>query len=344
MWNPAARDPASSASEEEDEKKGEEEEATRFMFFDEIAAHVAPVLDDIFPESSGVRLIAEPGRYLVAASCTLLTNVIGLRNNIVDETQETMTPISDHKVAAALAAMTREDEDHLVQEQSIDDGFANDVMEELGEYAQLFARQNLVEQEVETYTYGRDCSTSESANLLGPPEEWLPENGDKPKQHHTAEGVASGIVADYLPEIAEEGAMQALAAAGEAVVAGVVIQSVADSAPLQDDFSYYVNDGVYGAFNNLMFDHAVVRPRPLRNMSLGAHHRKRSVSVSETDLGFPELSYDNDDTSGDEDARDDLYTSTIFGPTCDSIDVISRSVLLPKLSIGDWLYFNNMGA
>jgi hypothetical protein len=39
-----------------------------------------------------------------------------------------------------------------------------------------------------------------------------------------------------------------------------------------------------------------------------------------------------------------LFASTVFGPTCDSIDVIARSVLLPKLQIGDWLYFQNMGA
>merc|ERR1712127_93931 len=39
-----------------------------------------------------------------------------------------------------------------------------------------------------------------------------------------------------------------------------------------------------------------------------------------------------------------LYASTVFGPTCDSIDVIARSVLLPELNIGDWLYFQNMGA
>jgi hypothetical protein len=29
----------------------------------------------------------------------------------------------------------------------------------------------------------------------------------------------------------------------------------ADASPMQDDFAYYINDGVYGAFNNIMFDH-----------------------------------------------------------------------------------------
>lgn len=305
-------------------------------------------VDEIFPESSGIKLIAEPGRYLVAASCTLLTNVIGLRSNIIDESQDEARPISDVKVAAALDAMTREDENMIVRDQVIDTdkGLAKDVVEEMAEYAQLFARQNLSLQEVETYTHKRDFSAAGSTKLLSPPEEWLPD-GVKATQYHTAEGVTSGIVADCLADIVDEkdnGTVQALAAAGEAAVAGVVLQSVADSVPIPDDFSYYVNDGVYGAFNNIMFDHATVRPRPLRNSALnGRKGRKRSVSVSDSTDGFHTLEDDNE-TGSDTDDRDDLYASTIFGPTCDAIDVISRSVLLPKLCIGDWLYFNNMGA
>lgn len=55
---------------------------------------------------------------------------------------------------------------------------------------------------------------------------------------------------------------------------------------------------------------------------------------------------DDDEGEGDDVEEEDnaLYSSTVFGPTCDSMDVISRSVLLPKLDIGDWLYFQNMGA
>jgi ornithine decarboxylase len=337
LWNPAKRDkhqtPANDAA------------GSRFMFFDEIAEQVSPLLDEIFPESSQVKLIAEPGRYLVAASCTLLTNVIGLRSNVVDKQNDSVNPIPDKVVAAALDAMTREDENHIIDDQviSTEDTLAKDVVEEMTEYAQLFARQNLAQQEVETYTHSRDLSESDPSKLLCPPEEW---DKAKASQYHTAEGVTAGIVADCLADIAEEQDASMLAAVGEAAIAGVVLQSVADSVPMQDDFAYYVNDGVYGAFNNLMFDHATVRPRPLWKSALKKGEkcrRQRSVSVSDSFDGFPNLSYD--ESSGSEvDEHEDLYTSTIFGPTCDSIDVISRSVLLPKLHIGDWLYFQNMGA
>ncbi|KIJ62973.1 hypothetical protein HYDPIDRAFT_168906 [Hydnomerulius pinastri MD-312] len=79
---------------------------------------------------------------------------------------------------------------------------------------------------------------------------------------------------------------------------------------------YYINDGVYGAFNCIMFDHQEVEPYVL---SLnGSFH----VSGSEP-----------------------LSLSSVWGPTCDSIDCVCKAVELPSaLQVGDWLGFNNMGA
>ena len=38
------------------------------------------------------------------------------------------------------------------------------------------------------------------------------------------------------------------------------------------------------------------------------------------------------------------YRSTVFGPTCDGLDTILENTRLPKLKIGDYLAFENMGA
>ncbi|KIY69296.1 ornithine decarboxylase [Cylindrobasidium torrendii FP15055 ss-10] len=79
---------------------------------------------------------------------------------------------------------------------------------------------------------------------------------------------------------------------------------------------YYINDGVYGAFNCLMFDHAVARPYVLC-MDSSFH-----VPVGET-----------------------LSRCSIWGPTCDSIDKICEDAELPaRLQAGDWLGFDGMGA
>jgi Pyridoxal-dependent decarboxylase, C-terminal sheet domain len=84
-----------------------------------------------------------------------------------------------------------------------------------------------------------------------------------------------------------------------------------------------------------MFDHATCRPRVLRTKNLGSAPMNTASSQNSSEGG----------SSGDEvSTTRHFYTSTIFGPTCDSIDVICRSVLLPKLNVGDWLYFTNMGA
>ena len=69
-----------------------------------------------------------------------------------------------------------------------------------------------------------------------------------------------------------------------------------------------------------MFDHANVRPRVLRMDDYAPGEEKK----------------------GNEERA--LYPTTVFGPTCDSIDVLARGVLLRKLKVNDWLYFNNMGA
>ncbi|UYV77602.1 ODC1 [Cordylochernes scorpioides] len=74
---------------------------------------------------------------------------------------------------------------------------------------------------------------------------------------------------------------------------------------------YYVNDGVYGSFNCLVFDHALVQPVALKK-------------------------------AGGEEGP--LHHSGIWGPTCDSMDRILEKCELPDLDIGEWILFENMGA
>lgn len=78
------------------------------------------------------------------------------------------------------------------------------------------------------------------------------------------------------------------------------------------EYLYYINDGVYQSFNCILFDHATVRPHPLRLVSTSQSRH--------------------------------TYRSTIFGPTCDALDCIIKGIQLPEMSIGDWMYFPNMGA
>ena len=319
-------------SSEEGLEKADAVEDTPYMFFTEIAETVSPWIDELFEPS--VRVIGEPGRYMVAAAATLVTSVVGSRSNEMDDSPFKPEAFSDNETSETVFERSRQEENNIVRQRGAsfdmrqrgnsfditnggDEQVWETITEELNDYAKYFAKQTFITQVTDAYNDGLDLYNEDfntQADLLG-----VPNKDQMQSMIRTVEGMTKSIA------IGEDvGGQISLAAAGEAAVNGMVLQAVADSAPLQDDYAYYVNDGVYGAFNNLMFDHANVRPRVLR--------------------------VEMDDANGDENAYLEtdvdklLYASTVFGPTCDSIDVIARSVLLPKLKIGDWLYFQNMGA
>jgi ornithine decarboxylase len=75
---------------------------------------------------------------------------------------------------------------------------------------------------------------------------------------------------------------------------------------------YYLDDGVYGSFSNVLSDH--VHPTV---------HAYRAVT-------------------GEDDR--DAVPSVLAGPTCDSTDVVSTTALMPPLEIGDLVVAPNMGA
>lgn len=80
------------------------------------------------------------------------------------------------------------------------------------------------------------------------------------------------------------------------------------------NYMYFVNDGLYGSFNCLVYDHPTIQP------------------VVVTDAVTPERS----------DA--DLHTASIWGPTCDGMDCIMKEVKMPLMEIGQWICFPSMGA
>ena len=76
---------------------------------------------------------------------------------------------------------------------------------------------------------------------------------------------------------------------------------------------YYINDSVYGSFVHYKgFNDSTSRPSLLFS-SQNDHFRKSTKAI-------------------------------IWGQTCDSADEVISDISLPELNIGDWLYFENMGA
>jgi len=117
------------------------------------------------------------------------------------------------------------------------------------------------------------------------------------------------VLDDLFPDvslIAEPG--RYFVAQSHTLMVNVFAKRTIDEQDGSTRFLYYVNDGVYQSFNCIFFDH--VHPTPL---IYGSSSRAEHVS-------------------------------TVFGPTCDSMDCIAKDILLPELNVGDWLYFKNMGA
>lgn len=86
----------------------------------------------------------------------------------------------------------------------------------------------------------------------------------------------------------------------------------------------YVDDGVYGSFNNVVYDHASPVPQRL------AEAAKATKA----------------DSSEGKSSTDSLMPTAVFGPTCDGLDQICSldSTTLGKCAVGDWLIFENQGA
>ncbi|XP_050533773.1 ornithine decarboxylase-like isoform X2 [Daktulosphaira vitifoliae] len=74
------------------------------------------------------------------------------------------------------------------------------------------------------------------------------------------------------------------------------------------EIMYFINDGIYGSFMDILIERAKYIPKPLTACS------------------------------------DELVLSSLWGPTADSIDLLMKSIYLPRMNIGDYIIFENMGS
>ena len=89
------------------------------------------------------------------------------------------------------------------------------------------------------------------------------------------------------------------------------IIGVRENADLTDPSArdYWITDGIYGSFNCILYDHIDPKPRVLSKNS-----------------------------------KNRTCKTTLFGPTCDGMDLVLKDVEMPQLDYGDWIYFPEMGA
>ena len=103
--------------------------------------------------------------------------------------------------------------------------------------------------------------------------------------------------------------IQILAEPGRFMVAtaGTAVSKIIGKAVRDNKLCYYIDDGVYHTFSGIIFDHCHYHPKAFKK-------------------GPKEI-------------------CTVFGPTCDALDVVSLAESLPtNLERGDLLYSENIGA
>ncbi|KAK6438242.1 Ornithine decarboxylase [Oleoguttula sp. CCFEE 5521] len=113
--------------------------------------------------------------------------------------------------------------------------------------------------------------------------------------------------------------------------------------PLTGLHSYmlYLNDGVYGNFSSIIFDHQHPVPQVL-SCARRVNGLNCPSSLSLADSGY---SSSDDEAAVSRSAQRKQIEYSIWGPTCDGIDCIAESWTSPQLvDVGDWLYFEDMGA
>jgi len=103
--------------------------------------------------------------------------------------------------------------------------------------------------------------------------------------------------------------IQILAEPGRFMVAtaGTAVSEIIGKAVRDGKLCYYMNDGVYHTYSGILFDHCIYHPQSFK--------------------------------------KGPRQICTVFGPTCDALDVVSMSEELPvDLKLGDLLYSKNIGA
>jgi ornithine decarboxylase len=121
---------------------------------------------------------------------------------------------------------------------------------------------------------------------------------------------------------------------------------------------YWISDSLYGSFNCILYDHIEPVPHILKQKSptppitpdihewTSASSPCPSPPISEHCEYDSDTSHNSTTTSTTTSTYNSTqsYISTLFGPTCDGMDVVLKDIELPRLELNDWIAFPDMGA
>ncbi|CAI4034592.1 hypothetical protein SMKI_11G0370 [Saccharomyces mikatae IFO 1815] len=99
----------------------------------------------------------------------------------------------------------------------------------------------------------------------------------------------------------------------------------------ENEAMIYTNDGVYGNMNCILFDHQEPHPKTLYHGSQFHYNDFESTTATLDSINKTRAEYP--------------YKVSIWGPTCDGLDCISKEYYMKHdVVVGDWFYFPDLGA
>jgi ornithine decarboxylase len=259
--------------------------------FRAIARKVSLALDKYFPEGCGVDIIAEPGRFFVKSTHTLVVNVVGKRAT-ADEGTIPMPVAADSK--------TR-------WNYYVNDGLYGSFNCVMYDHAVAYPNTVIKAKAIEQHKDTQPSLIAESEIDI------------------TAIGMRGGVKTTTSSSHSSSSQLSS---------SGVHPDSVAH---VNSQGNVVVSDA-------LGLEHAAHLASLLKSAvaNNAARNSERSSQRSSMQMGMRGMHMSTSAPAAS--AFGPLYPTTLWGPTCDSIDKITDVAVLPELDVGDWLVFESMGA
>lgn len=278
--------------------------------FRTIASYVRTALDECFPPDCGVDIISEPGRFFAKSTHTLAVNIVGKRRTVDEGSGRARLNyyVNDGLYGSFNCILY----DHAPC-------YPNTVMSENAEIDLVdLASTATLAPPVTTPTVDPIAGGDDAIAMIG--EDGLPVASDD----------VGLLYASQLNPVFEVDTLELESRKRMSMGAPSSSDDVLSASSTTSRFS---------------FDASPVSVSvPSVSTSYGGSSGFVATSVDYPMPPQPTVNEHADAAAFAANGEVPLYHTTIWGPTCDSIDKISDGTLFPELQSGDWLIYENMGA
>lgn len=274
--------------------------------FQVMASHIRSALDECFPEGCGVELMSEPGRYFVKSSHALAVSVVGKRQTIDEATGG---PRYNYYVNDGLY------------------GSFNCILYDHVQCAPslLLSNRDNLATATSLMSHGQNEDAIATVDTLTS----TITIADKNLGMSHAADLAAATVASKARELL------LAASVDEEEQTQLRTMSMGGGGSSTSSFNASTGTTSAAATTAAIINGAKMMMASSSSSSTSRPYGYASLPAITSTTGLPSTL----PTTGSQ-----TFPTTLWGPTCDSMDKIHDAISMPELHAGDWLVFENMGA